>query len=167
LEPPERVRIGYIRRAVGLAGEVEVEPLTDDPGRFRSGLSVQAGSTRRQVEAVRGGAKTLVLKLAGVDDRGSAEGLRGQYLEIETSEAKPLPEGSYYHWQLVGLDVVDVGGRSLGRLADVLEYPANDVYVVSNGGAEILVPAIAEVIRRIDLGAGRMVVDLPEEVVVA
>src|ERR1700730_7381487 len=163
LRAPERVRIGYIRRAVGLRGEVEVEPLTHDPARFRSGLSVHVGSTVRRVDAVRGGVSTLVLKLAGVDDRTTAERLRGDYLEVETSEVQPLPDGSYYHWQLVGLDVVDVDGRSLGRLADVIEYPANDVYVVSNGGAEILVPALAEVVREIDLGAGRMVVDLPRE----
>ena len=166
MKPPERIRIGYIRRAVGLRGEVEVEPLTHDPARIRSGLSVHAGSTVRQVEAVRGRAPTLVVKLGGVDDRTKAEGLRGNYLEVKTSEAEPLPDGSYYHWQLVGLDVVDVDGRSLGRLADVLEYPANDVYVVGNGGAEILVPALAEVVRKIDIDAGRMVVDLPDEVVV-
>jgi 16S rRNA processing protein RimM len=166
LKPPERVRIGYVRRAVGLRGEVEVEPLTDDPARFQSGLVVQAGSAVRQVEAVRGGASSLVVKLTGVDDRNSADVLRGNYLEVETSESRRLPDGSYYHWQLVGLDVVDVDGRSLGRLADVLGYPANDVYVVNNGGAEILVPALARVVTEIDLAAGRMVVDLPDEVVV-
>lgn len=166
MKAPERVRIGYIRRAVGLRGEVEVEPLTNDPARFSMGLSVHAGSTVRQVETVRGGAPTLVIKLAGVDDRTIAEGLRGKYLEVETSEAQPLPDGSYYHWQLVGLEVVDVDGGSVGRVADVLQYPANDVYVVTQGGAEILVPALAQVVREIDLSAGRMVVDLPDEVVV-
>jgi 16S rRNA processing protein RimM len=143
-----------------------VEPLTDNPGRFRAGLSVHAGSAVREVEAVRGGGATLVLKLAGVDDRTLAEGLRGNYLEVESSEAQALPDGSYYHWQLIGLEVVDVGGRGLGRLTDVLDYPANDVYVVTGGVDEILVPALAEVIRTIDLEGGRMVVDLPAEEVV-
>jgi 16S rRNA processing protein RimM len=166
VKPPERVRIAYIRRAQGLRGEVEVEPLTDDPGRIRPGLSVHTGSSVREVETVRGGGKTQVVKLAGVDDRTGAERLRGKYLEVLSSEVQPLPDGSYYHWQLVGLHVVDVGGRSLGRLADVLEYPANDVYVVRSRGAEILVPALGEFVREIDVGAGRMVVDLPEEVVV-
>ena len=166
LRAPERVRIGYVRRAVGLRGEVEVEPLTHDPARFRPGLSVHVGSSVRRVDAVRGGVPTLVLKLAGVDDRTTAERLRGDYLEVESSEVQPLPDGSYYHWQLVGLDVVDVDGRSLGRLADVIEYPANDVYVVGLGEDEILVLALAEVVREIDLGAGRMVIDLPREVVV-
>ena len=166
MKPPELVRIGYVRRAVGLAGEVEVEPLTDDPARFRSGLSVRAGSVIRQVEKVRGGTPTLVLKFVGVDDRNLAERLRGQYLEVDVSEANRLPEGSYYHWQLVGLQVFDPAGRSLGRLTDVLNYPANDIYVVSDGTDEVLVPALAQVVRSVDLEAGRMVVDLPEEEVI-
>jgi 16S rRNA processing protein RimM len=166
LKPPELVRIGYVRRAVGLAGEVEVEPLTDDPARFRSGLSVRAGSAVRRVEKVRGGTPTLILKFAGVDDRNRAERLRGQYLEIAASEAKSLPEGSYYHWQLVGLEVFDRSGRRLGQLTDVLNYPANDIYIVSDDSDEVLVPALAQVVKSVDLELGRMVVDLPEEEVV-
>ena len=77
-----------------------------------------------------------------------------------------LPEGSYYHWQLVGLDVVDTDGNRLGKLTDVLSYPANDIYVVSNSSDEILVPAIGEVVRSVDIKSRRMVVDLPEEEVV-
>jgi 16S rRNA processing protein RimM len=167
LKPPERVRIGYIRRAVGLRGEVEVEPLTDDKGRFKPGLSVRAGAAVRQVEAVRDGSLNLVLKFAGVDGRGMAEELRGKYLEIETTEIQPLPEGSYYHWQLLGLEVFDVGGAKLGEVTDILDNPANDIYVVANGEAQVLVPAVSEVVRSINLEAGRMVVDLPEEEVVA
>jgi 16S rRNA processing protein RimM len=166
LKPPELIRIGYVRRAVGLSGEVEVEPLTDDPARFRSGLSVRTGATVRRVEKVRGRAPTVVLKFVDVNDRSLAERLRGQYLEVDASEAKGLPEGSYYHWQLVGLEVFDIAGRSLGKLTDVLNYPANDIYVVSDGTDEVLVPALAEVVTSVDLEAGRMVVDLPEEEVV-
>ena len=166
MKPPELIRIGYIRKAVGLAGEVEVEPLTDDPARFRSGLSVRAGSTVRQVEKVRGGASKVVLKFVGVDDRNLADRLRGQYLEVEASEAKSLPEGSYYHWQLIGLTVFDPAGRRLGQLTDVLNYPVNDIYVVSDGTEEVLVPALSQVVSSVDLKAGRMVVDLPEEEVV-
>jgi 16S rRNA processing protein RimM len=96
-----------------------------------------------------------------------AEELRGKYLEIETTEIQPLPEGSYYHWQLLGLEVFDVGGAKLGEVTDILDNPANDIYVVANGEAQVLVPAVSEVVRSINLEAGRMVVDLPEEEVVA
>jgi 16S rRNA processing protein RimM len=166
LKLPANVRIGYVRRAVGLGGEVEVEPLTDDRGRFRPGLSVHAGASVRQVETVRQGAGTVVLKFAGVNDRDLADGLRGKYLEIDTAAVQPLPEGSYYHWQLLGLEVFDLAGAPLGEVTDILDKPANDVYVVGRGDRELLVPAVSEVVVSIDLEAGRMVVDIAEEVVV-
>jgi 16S rRNA processing protein RimM len=166
LKAPEHVRIGYVRRAVGLNGEVEVEPLTDDTGRFKPGLSVRAGAAVRQVEAVRNGAGTLVLKLIGVEDRDLADDLRGKYLEIETAEVQPLPEGSYYHWQLLGLEVFDIAGTRLGEITDIIDNPANDIYLLSAEDRQVLVPAVSEVVRSIDLAAGRMVVDLPEEEVV-
>lgn len=166
MNAPEHVRIGYVRRAVGLGGEVEVEPLTDDAGRFKPGLSVRAGAAVRQVEAVRNGAGTLVLKLVGVDDRDLADDLRGEYLEIETAEVQPLPEGSYYHWQLLGLEVFDIAGTRLGEITDIIDNPANDIYLLSAEDRQVLVPAVSEVVRSIDLAAGRMVVDLSEEEVV-
>ncbi len=166
MKAPEHVRIGYVRRAVGLNGEVEVEPLTDDTGRFKPGLSVRAGAAVRQVEAVRNGAGTLVLKLIGVEDRDLADDLRGKYLEIETAEVQPLPEGSYYHWQLLGLEVFDIAGTRLGEITDIIDNPANDIYLLSAEDRQVLVPAVSEVVRSIDLAAGRMVVDLPEEEVV-
>jgi len=166
LKAPDRVRIGYVRRAVGLRGEVEVEPLTDDTGRFHPGLSLRAGAGVRQVEAVRNGAGTLVLKFTGVDNRDLADDLRGKYLEIETAEVQPLPEGSYYHWQLLGLEVFDVAGARVGEITDILDNPANDIYVISADDRQVLVPAVSEVVRSIDLAAGRIVVDLPEEEVV-
>jgi 16S rRNA processing protein RimM len=166
LNAPEHVRIGYVRRAVGLSGEVEVEPLTDDTGRFKPGLSVRAGAAVRQVEAVRNGSGTLVLKLIGVDDRDLADDLRGKYLEIETAEVQPLPEGSYYDWQLLGLEVFDIAGTRLGEITDIIDNPANDIYLLSAEDRQVLVPAVSEVVRSIDLAAGRMVVDLPEEEVV-
>jgi 16S rRNA processing protein RimM len=164
LKAPRQVKIGYIRRAVGLRGEVEVELLTDDKQRFRPGLSVHAGTSVRRVEAVRQGAGTVVLKFTDVNNRDVADDLRGQYLEIKAAEVVPLPEGSYYHWELLGLEVFDLAGARLGEVTDILDNPANDIYVVGQaGGGQMLVPAVAEVVRSIDLEAGRMVVDLPDE----
>jgi 16S rRNA processing protein RimM len=166
LKAPRQVKIGYIRRAVGLSGEVEVELLTDDKRRFRPGLSVRAGASVRQVEAVRQGSGTVVLKFTGVNSRDLADDLRGKYLEIKAAEVAALPEGSYYHWQLLGLEVFDLAGVRLGEVTDILDNPGNDIYVVGQADGQMLVPAVAEVVRSIDLAAGRMVVDLPEEVVV-
>ena len=161
---PETVRIGLVRRAVGLRGEVEVEPLTDRPGRFRAGLSLRAGDLQVEVESVRPGTRGITLKLSGVSDRDRAEALRGRYLEVDAADVPALPTGSYYHWQLVGLKVRRPDGSELGELVEVAGYPANDVYLVRGNGGEILVPALAAVVTDIDLKAGVMTVDMPPEV---
>ena len=161
---PATIRAGFVRRAVGLAGEVEVEPLGATPGRFAPGSVLRAGNTRVEIEhSHEAGGVLLRLKIAGVDDRDAAEQLRGSYLEIESAELPALPEGAFYEWQLIGLQVYDVGGRKVGRLEEVLEYPANDVYLVEGQGGQVLVPAIREVVRKVDLEAGRMEIDLPAE----
>jgi 16S rRNA processing protein RimM len=155
--------VAYVRRAVGLRGEVEVETLTDDETRFANGLQVRAGERALVVSGVRPTPRGVALSFAGIDDREAADRLRGVYLEVGAAAVAELPEGSYYHWQLIGLEVVDAEGHRLGRLVDVQPYPANDVYVVDVDGVERLVPAVREVVREVDLAAGRMVVDLPPE----
>ncbi|MGI8610051.1 MAG: ribosome maturation factor RimM [Candidatus Dormibacteria bacterium] len=161
---PATIRAGFVRRAVGLGGEVEVEPLGDNPERFAPGSVLRAGNRRVEIERAHGtGGVLLRLKMVGVDDRDAAEKLHGSYLEIDAGELPPLPEGAFYEWQLVGLQVYDTSGRKLGRLEEVLGYPANDVYVVAGQAGERLVPAIREVVRRVDLEAGRMEIDMPPE----
>lgn len=160
---PERVRVAFVRRPVGLRGELLVEPLTDNVDRFRAGLELFAGARRWGLESTTQRADGLILKLRGVDDEGAAAALRGTYLEVDAGAVEPLPEGSHYHWQLVGLEVVDTRGAALGRVVDVETYPANDIYVVRGAGTDVLVPATRSVVREIDLARGRMVVDLPAE----
>jgi 16S rRNA processing protein RimM len=164
LKPPASIRVGFVRRAVGLGGEVEVEPLGGNPQRFEPGSVLRAAGGEVRVERAHpAGGRVLRLKLAGIDGRDAADRLRGKYLEVAATDLAELPQGEYYEWQLLGLQVVDPGGHRLGRLEEVLEYPANDVYRVEGRGGELLVPAIREVVREVDLKAGRMVVDLPAE----
>ncbi|MCK5329207.1 MAG: 16S rRNA processing protein RimM, partial [Candidatus Latescibacteria bacterium] len=77
-------------------------------------------------------------------------------------EAMPLPEGTYYTFELIGLEVVTEEGERLGRLSDVWSMPAQDVYVVDREGKEILVPALRSIIRDVDLPRQRMTVNLPD-----
>ena len=103
----------------------------------------------------------LILKLAGIDDREAAEQLRGASLEVPTDQAVELPPGQYFWHQVVGLRaVVESSGRELGRVADILVTGSNDVYVVRKDGRELLLPAIGEVVRAIDLERGEMRVEL-------
>lgn len=152
------VRVGRVLGPFGVKGAVKVYPLTDFPDRFEPGSELHLGGARRRVEWSRRGSAWLVVKLAGLDDRSLAEAHRGHYLEVPEEELRPLPSGAWYHHQLVGLQVVSQGGIELGRLKEVLELPANDVWVADREGAELLVPATAEAVLEVDLERGRVVV---------
>ena len=161
--PPERIVVGRIVKVHGIRGEVVVESLTDAPDRFRAGARFQAtapdGSSRSvQIRSVRADRDRLLVRLAEAPDRTAAEGFRGALLTIPGESAAALPDGSYYPWQLEGLDVVDETGAPLGRLVRVDRGAASDLWVVDAGGREVLVPAVPEFIRAVDLDARRVVV---------
>ena len=100
-----------------------------------------------------------MLKLAGIDTRTEAETLRGRALTVPRSELRSLPEGEYYAFQLVGIEVVTTAGAGVGRIVDIMTTASNDVYVVEGERGEILIPAIEDVVKSIDLETGRMVIE--------
>jgi len=100
----------------------------------------------------------LVVKLAGVDDRDGAEVYRGKYMEVGEDAGRPAGDGRFYHHQLIGLEVVTALGRGLGRIEEVLEKPANDVWVSRDGAVEHLIPATKDAVVSVDLEAARIVV---------
>lgn len=103
----------------------------------------------------------VYLALEGVESREEAQELAGGLVQVGAGEVEPLPEGRYYRFQLIGLQVWTVEGRHLGRIGEVLETGANDVLVVTGeDGREVLLPATREVVRRVDLERGRMEVFL-------
>jgi len=151
--------------AKGLGGAMRVELLTDWPERLSAGaeLWVEAEEAPRRVVATELGGRVPVLRLDGIDGRDAAEALVGRYLEVP---ARSLPPGSYYWHQLVGLTVNDPAGSQLGTLEEVFRVGENEVYRVVGPAGEVLVPALRDVVRRIDLDEGVIVVDYaPEEVV--
>ncbi len=156
--PPERLIVGRIVRPWGARGQVKVEPLTDFPERFRRGARFLIGDGEYRCSSVMNAPRNLVLKLDGVDSPDAAEALRGALLEVPTAEAPALPEGTYYHYQLMGLEVRTAEGEELGRVVEVLTTGGTDVYVVHGPRGEVLLPATSEVVASIDLEAGRMTV---------
>jgi 16S rRNA processing protein RimM len=161
--------IGRISGAHGIRGEVKVEVLTDFPERFKPGARAYLGvgtddpeARLVRVVAARPHKGGLLVKLDIVPDRNAAELLRDQYLLIPETEAMPLGDHENYLHDLVGLQVETADGRHLGALKEILITKANDVYVVNGPGGEILLPALRDVVLRVDLPARRMVVALPE-----
>ena len=152
------IRVGQVAGAYGLDGAVKVVPLTDFADRFDAGATFVIDGTEREVEWSRDGHPGVVLKLRGIDNRTIADLFRGRYLEIPEADVRPLAEGRFYHHQVVGLAVLTSTGRQLGTIAEVLERPANDVWVSREGVVEHLIPATRDAVVEVDIAAGRVVV---------
>ncbi|MBF6612312.1 MAG: 16S rRNA processing protein RimM [Chloroflexi bacterium] len=110
----------------------------------------------------------LLLKLQGVNDADAAAALRGYWVLVPLEQARKLPRGSYYLYQIVGLEVHTTEGNHLGKIADVITTSANDVYVVQGPGVtdptgELLVPGIKAIVKRIELKRGRVIIAPPED----
>jgi len=88
-----------------------------------------------------------------------AQRLRGQTIEIHHSQLKPLPEGQYYHFQLIGLEVWTTPGELLGSITEILATASNDIYIVHGVKGEIFIPAIEDVVKSINLNEGRMIIE--------
>ncbi len=166
------VLIGRVVKPQGRKGEVLVEPLSDRPERFpglrRAFLPGPSGSARAvEVESTWPHKGRVVLKLRGVDSIDDAERLRGLELGIDESELETLPQGSYYHHQLVGLRALDAAGRDLGSVAAIWETGGEaPVLVVRGAAGETLVPLAEPFVPAIDLAAGTLCLRLPEACVV-
>lgn len=172
----ENITVGKIRGLHGVKGYLKVESFSDYALRFSPG-SVFLTENKSQtaldkpnpavpeklvVEASSAGGKRLLVKFAGIDDRNSAEILKGLLLLIPESEVAPLPQGRYYHWQLEGLDIWEKG-VNLGKLKNVQENAANDLFIVEkNGGGSFMIPASKEIVKKIDLERRIMEVELPQ-----
>jgi 16S rRNA processing protein RimM len=151
--------VGRITRAHGIRGEVGVLSLTEVPSRYDRGsvLRLEDGRTLT-VERSRSHGNRLLVKFEEVPDRTHAETLRGQVLLVPEDAVPEAPDDAYWVHQLVGLEVVTESGRSLGRVAEVLHNPANDIWVTRGPEREVLVPALRDLVIDVDLGAGRVVV---------
>jgi 16S rRNA processing protein RimM len=151
---PVHLVIGFIRRPHGVQGEMMMNLHTDFPERIKPGRNVLVGEKRQPLtfDTVRPHGDALLVSFRGVDTPEDAGKLRNQWVYIKASEAPPLPEGQYYQYELIGLDVVDEDGNPLGKLAEILETGANDVYLVRDeAGKEILLPVIPSVILNRDM----------------
>ena len=152
------IRVGQVMGAYGLQGAVKVMPLTDFQDRFDPGASLLLDGCAHNVEWSREGQPGLVVKLGGIDNRTMAELFRGRYLEVPDDQVRSLEAGTFYHRQVVGLAAVTSSGRRLGVIAEVLERPANDVWVSRDGSIEHLIPATRDAIVSVDVPAGQVVV---------
>lgn len=163
----EYLEVGQIVNTNGLKGLLKVNPFTDDITRFERLKTIFIEHKKEllefEIESVRYQKKQVLLKLKGIDTIEEAEKYREDYLKINRNKEEKLPEDTYYIVDLIGLDVYTEDGEILGKLDDVFSTGSNDVYVVKNSeGKQILLPAISDVIKNIDLKQKKIVVNLIE-----
>lgn len=158
------IAVGRVGRPHGLEGWVRFLPYSGDPARLQQVKVLYRETVRGMQGVIISGQEVrdgkLFLKLHGLDTREDVEALVGQEMWLPEEQKIELPEDTYFVHELIGMDVVDESGSSLGRLTDVLEMSANDIYVVNDGGRERLIPAVGEFIKQVDLQNRRMVVRL-------
>lgn len=160
--PDRLATLGKIVGLFGIRGWVKIHSYTRPPEAIlayrRWRVHLCSGWRECEVEEGRTHGKAIVARLAGYSDRNQAAELVGAEVALKVSELPPTPPGEYYWAQLEGLEVVNLQGVVLGRVSHLMETGAHDVLVVG-GERERLIPFVRDVIRAVDLVAGRITVD--------
>ncbi len=158
-EPSEgHTAVGLVLRPHGLKGELRVQTFSPDAPNLQRGRWVTIRGERRRIVASREDRGAWLVLLGGSGGRTEAEALRGALIEVPDKDVRRSDSDSYFVHELIGLRVETSSGEHLGQLTEVLQPGANDVYVVRGGRGEVLIPAIEEVIDRIDVQEGVMVI---------
>lgn len=162
----ERVVVGVVRRTRGVHGELVVEPKTDLEDRFnvlKKVYLVTPEETRTVTitHAREPKVGEVWIQLKEVTVREEARRLAGATLEIDLAKRPKLPEGIFYYDELEGLEVIDTAGHRIGRLVHVVPRGGQDVYAVDTESGELLVPAVPEIIKSVDLKNKTMIIDPP------
>jgi len=158
----EYLSIGRILAPWGVKGQVKIEPLTDDIKRFENLKSIYIEIDNSleyyEIENVLFLKDIfVVLKILGIDNIDSAEKFRGHYIKVHRKDAIKLPKNHYFICDIIGLKVFNYDGQYIGKVEDVIQTGANDVYIIKTvENKEVLIPAIRDVVLDIDLEKGKM-----------
>lgn len=161
------LEIGQIVNVKGLKGEVKVNSFSEDSTRFEKLKTVfikRKGEMKEyEIETVGYNKIQVIIKFKGIDSVEEAEKLRNSFILIDRSILGELPEGKYYIADLIGLEVYTEENEYLGKVDDIYNTGSNDIYVVKDDlGKQKLLPGIDEVIKKIDLDTGKIIVNLIE-----
>jgi 16S rRNA processing protein RimM len=160
----EWVTIGKVVAPFGIRGELKVRSFTDIPDRFVAldAVYLSPGYVSYTIEGVRPykGGDMQLLKLRGIDDATGAESVRGSDICVPLSALPQLPPNFYYQHDIVGLRVFDLDGTLIGVIEDIMVTGGNDVYIIkAPDSKQILIPAIKDVVKQIDLIRQVMYID--------
>lgn len=163
----DRICIGAIAGAFGVAGEVRLKSFCSEPSDIGSYgvLTSEDGARQFRITLSRSVAGGFGARIAGVTTREAAEALRGTSLFVERNRLPSLPDDEFYHADLIGLEARDTGGEILGKVAAVHNHGAGDIIEISSPRhkSALLLPFTKTIVPNVDLAAGCLIVDLPEE----
>ena len=159
------LQVGVITQTHGVRGEVKVFPTTDDVNRFKKLKQVILDTGKEtmplEIQSVKFFKQFVILKFKGIDNINDIEKYKRCSLYVTREHAVPLEEDEYFIADMIGMEVCTEDGKIFGTLKDVIETGANDVYVIENAEhGEVLVPAIKECIRSVDIEKGQMMIHL-------
>ncbi len=162
----DRICVGAITGAFGVAGEVRLKSFCAEPTAIADygPLSTKDGARSFTVKLTRPVSGGLGARLSGVKTKEEADALRGTELYVDRARLPKLPDDEFYHSDLIGLEAVDTGGVVLGRVVAVHNHGAGDILEIGGAGRKsaLMLPFTLAAVPTVDLGAGRIVVDLPE-----
>ncbi len=158
-------QVGVITQTHGVRGEVKVFPTTDDVNRFKKLKQVILDTGKEtmplEIQSVKFFKQFVILKFKGIDNINDIEKYKRCSLYVTREHAVALEEDEYFIADMIGMEVCTEDGNIFGTLKDVIETGANDVYVIENAEhGEVLVPAIKECIRSVDIEKGQMMIHL-------
>lgn len=161
----ELLQVGILSSTHGVRGEMKVFPTTDDVSRFKKNkdyiLGTKNGNMDVKVQSVKFFKQFVILKFEGIDSLDDVMQYKGCSLYVNREHAVKLQKNEYFIADLIGLDVEDENGTYIGRLTDVLQTGANDVYEITTPkGQTYLFPAIQECILNIDVAGGKVTVHI-------
>lgn len=154
----KRLTIGNIAKPQGVRGEVKISPLTDDVNRFSRLKKVYVADKAYDVQSSKVLPNGVFIKLSGVDDRNAAELLRGNDVQVDREDAVKLPKDRYFIVDVIGCEVYTDDTR-IGKLVDVLQYGAADVYVLSTAKGRAMIPAIDRILKTVDVDNKKIILD--------
>ena len=159
------MQVGIITQTHGIRGEVKVFPTTDDVSRFKKLKEVIMDNGRErlnlEIEGVKFFKQYAILKFKGYDSINDIERYKSAKLYIKREQAVKLKKDEYFIADLIGMEVVTENGEYFGEMKDVLTTGANDVYIVTReDGTEVLLPAIKQCVKSVDLEQGRITVHI-------
>lgn len=161
LDPATAVSVGRVVSPHGVKGDVKVVALSDFPERFQTGARVWLKAVPVRIERSRWQGRNVVLKFEGIDDRTAAESIKEEVLFVP-EPAKLLEPDVFYQHDIVGMTAVDLEGEELGKVTDIFSTGSNDVYVIDGERGQLLLPALDDVVKSIDLESKKMTVELME-----